>query len=339
MQSKNNLSGNNNPIKIAVDAMGGDFAPYEVIKGALSVLPSNRLEIILVGRTEVINEQISRLNFHGAKPSIVEARQVIEYHEAPMRAIKEKKDSSIVEGMNLLKRGEVDAFLSAGNTGAVMAAALFYLGKLDGIERPAIGALYPTMKGTALLLDIGANVDCRPNFLVQFAQLGSTYTERVQGIKRPRVALLNNGEESHKGNRLIRESFNLLEKSGVNFIGNVEGKDILQGVADVIVTDGFTGNILVKTSEGFGEFMTEIMKKAISDSLYMKLAIFFFKPALKAFSEKWDYTERGGAPLLGVNGNVIIAHGRSKSKAIANAIKLAKQAVEHKALEALKGEL
>lgn len=319
--------------------MGGDFAPYEVVKGALEVLPSDNLEIILVGRTEVINEQMSRLNFNGSRPSIVEARQVIDYHEAPLRAIKEKKDSSIVEGMNLVKRGEVNAFLSAGNTGAVMAAALMYLGKLNGIERPAIGTLYPTLKGTALLIDIGANVDCRPTFLVQFAQLGSTYTERVLGIKRPRVALLNNGEESHKGNRLIRESFNLLEKSGVNFIGNVEGKDVMHGVADVIVTDGFTGNIIVKTSEGLGEAMVDVMKRAISDSLYMRLATFIFKPALKVFAQKFDYTERGGAPLLGVNGNVIIAHGRSKSKAIGSAIKIAQQAVDHKVLEALKGEI
>jgi len=330
---------NNKPIRVAVDAMGGDFAPYEIVKGAVEASLSASLEIILVGRTEVINEQMSRLNFNGAKPSIVEARQVIDYHEAPMRAIKEKKDSSIVEGMNLIKRGEADAFLSAGNTGAVMAAALLYLGKLNGIERPAIGTLYPTLKGTALLLDIGANVDCRPSFLVQFAQLGSTYTERVLGIKRPRVALLNIGEESHKGNRLVRESFNLLEKSGVNFIGNVEGKDVMYGVADVIVTDGFTGNIIVKTSEGLGVAMAEIMKQALSHSLYMRLTYFFFKPALKVFTQKWDYTERGGAPLQGVNGNVIIAHGRSRSKAITNAIKIAQQAVEYKVLEALKGEL
>ncbi len=319
--------------------MGGDFAPFEVVKGALEVRPSDGLEVILVGRTEVINEQMSRLNFNGSRPSIVEARQVIDYHEPPLKAIKEKKDSSIVEGMNLVKRGEVNAFLSAGNTGAVMAAALMCLGKLPGIERPAIGTLYPTLKGTALMIDIGANVDCRPNFLVQFAQLGSTYTERVLGIKRPRVALLNNGEESHKGNRLIRESFSLLEKSGVNFIGNVEGKDVMHGVADVIVTDGFTGNVIVKTSEGLGEAMVDVMKRAISDSLYMRLATFVFKPALKVFAQKFDYTERGGAPLLGVNGNVIIAHGRSKSKAIASAIKIAQQAVEHKVLEALKGEL
>lgn len=339
MQKNNNLSGNSKPVRVAVDAMGGDFAPFEIVKGALEALPTSNLEIVLVGRTEVINEQIARVGFNGRKPSIYEARQVIDYHEAPMKAIKEKKDSSIVEGMNLVKRGEVDAFLSAGNTGAVMAAALFHLGKVRGIERPAIGALYPTLKGTALLIDIGANVDCRPSFLVQFAELGSTYTERVLGIKRPRVALLNNGEESHKGNRLIRESFNLLERSGVNFIGNVEGKDVLHGVADVIVTDGFTGNVMLKTSEGMGEAMAEILRQAVSRSLYMKMAAFFFKPALKFFTQRLDYTERGGAPLLGVNGNVIIAHGRSKSKAVASAIKIAQQAVEHKVLEALKGEL
>lgn len=339
MQKNNSVSVNNKPIKIAIDAMGGDFAPFEIVKGALEILPSSAVEIILVGRSEVIKEQMSHLNFNGSKPAIVEARQVIEYHEAPMRAIKEKKDSSIVEGILLLKRGEANAFLSAGNTGAVMAAALFYLGKVEGIERPAIGALYPTLKGTALLLDIGANVDCRPNFLVQFAQLGSIYAERVLGIKKPRVALLNNGEESHKGNRLVRESFNLLEKSGVNFIGNAEGKDLLYGVADVVVTDGFTGNIILKTSEGLGEAMAEIMRQAVSNSLRMKLAAFFFKPALKVFTQQLDYTERGGAPLLGVNGNVIIAHGRSKAKAIVNAIRIAQQAVEHKVLEALKGEL
>lgn len=328
----------NKPIRIAVDAMGGDFAPHEIVKGALQVQPENGLEIILVGRTEVIEEQISHLNFNGSKPAIFEARQVIDYHEAPLKAVKEKKDSSIVEGINLLKRGEADAFLSAGNTGAVMAAALMYLGKVKGVDRPALGALYPTLKGTALLLDIGANVDCRPNFLVQFAQLGSAYAERVLNIKNPRVTLLNNGEESHKGNRLVRESFHLLEKSGVNFIGNVEGKDVLYGVANVIVTDGFTGNVILKTTEGIGEAIHETMKKAFTSSLYMKMAAFFLKPALKEFTQRLDYSESGGALLLGVDGNVIIAHGRSKAKAITSAIKIAGQAVEHKVLESLKGD-
>lgn len=336
---KGNTMGSKKPIKIAVDAMGGDFAPLEIVKGALEVHLPGELEVVLVGRSEVINENLTRLSAGRERPAIYEARQIIGFHEIPLRAIKEKKDSSIVEGINLLKRGEVSAFLSAGNTGAVIAAALLFLGKLDGIERPAIGTLYPTLKGTALLLDIGATVDCRPSFLAQFAELGSTYMERVLGIQRPRVALLNNGEEAHKGNHLIRDSFDLLEKSKVNFIGNVEGKDIMHGVADVIVTDGFTGNIVLKTSEGLGETMAEILKKAVSDHLYMKLATFFFKPALRVFTQKLDYTERGGAPLLGVNGNVIIAHGRSRAKGIASAIRTAQQAVENKVLEAMKGKL
>ncbi len=317
------------PITIAVDAMGGDHAPGEVVKGALEASKEYYVNIALVGRQEAILEETKR-NKKLARDSffyIINSNEVIGFSESPARAIKEKPDSSIVQGINLLKRGEAAAFVSAGHTGAVVCAALFELGLEEGYERPAIGTLFPTPTGQALLVDAGANVDCRPPFLVQFAHLGVQYMRRLYNIPNPRVGLLSNGEEESKGNRLVRETHLLLKDCGLNFVGNVEGKDLPRGLADVVVTDGFTGNVVLKATEGFAEMLTLSIQQSI-DGPHFKKAKALMKSVVAGMVKRMDYNERGGAPLLGVRGDVIIAHGRSHAKAIKSAIRLARQAVE-----------
>lgn len=316
-------------ITIAVDAMGGDYAPQEIVKGALEASKEYNVNVALVGRQDTIMEEVKRLKI--AKEAffyIIDCSQVIGFCESPMQAIKDKPDSSIVQGINLLKRGEASAFVSAGHTGAVVCAALFDLGLEEGIERPAIGTLLPTATGRVLLVDAGANVDCRPPFLVQFAQMGSKYMQHVMRLPSPRVGLLSNGEEESKGNKLVREAHLLLKDCGVNFIGNLEGKDLPRGLADVVVTDGFTGNVVLKTTEGFAEMLTLSLQHSLNGHGHFKKATEFMKSVVEAIVKKVDYNETGGAPLLGVKGNVIIAHGRSHAKAMRSAIRLAKQTVE-----------
>ncbi|MDP2744230.1 MAG: phosphate acyltransferase PlsX [Dehalococcoidia bacterium] len=311
-------------MKIIVDAMGGDFAPHEVVKGAIEAARSYKVDIVLVGKEEAIRPFLPGVS-REHRLSVVNATQVVDLREHPTEILHLKPDSSIVVGMHLLRTGYGEAFVSAGSTGAVVAAATLLLGKTKGVDRPALGTLYPTVHGSSLLLDIGANADCRPDFLLQFAQLGSYYTERVLGVKSPRVGLLSNGEEEVKGNRLIRETHQMLRRSKLNFVGNVEGKDIPRGVADVVVTDGFTGNVVLKVSEGFGETLIEILKQNLNNGTRSKIAALLLRPALRAFSRKVDYQERGGALLLGVRGNVVVSHGRSQAKAIKSAIRLAIQ--------------
>ncbi|MBI4333699.1 MAG: phosphate acyltransferase PlsX [Chloroflexi bacterium] len=314
---------------IAVDAMGGDYAPQEVVKGALEASKDFNVNIALVGRQEAILEEVKRLKMaRDAHFYIIDSREVIDFGESPARAIKEKPDSSIVQSIDLLKRGEASAFVSAGHTGAVVCASLFDLGLEEGIERPAIGTLFPTPTGHVLLVDAGANVDCRAPFLVQFAHLGVRYMQRVMAVANPRVGLLSNGEEESKGNRLVRETHALLKECGLNFVGNVEGKDLPRGLADVVVTDGFTGNVVLKASEGFAEMLTLSLQHAINGHGHFKKATHLMKSIFETMVKRLDYNERGGAPLLGVRGNVIIAHGRSHAKAIKSAIRLAKQTVQ-----------
>lgn len=315
-------------MRIAIDAMGGDYAPQEIVKGAIEASRAFGVSIALVGRPEAITPYLPKNPKSGSRLSIINASQEVQFREHPAQTIGLKPDSSIVVGMHLLKQGEADAFVSAGSTGAVVAAALLLLGKVDGVERPALGTLYPTVHGSVLLLDIGANADCRPPFLVQFGYLGSMYAEQVLGIKSPRVGLLSNGEEEVKGNRLIREAHQLLRKSSLNFIGNVEGKDISAGMADVVVTDGFTGNVVLKVTEGFGEVIFAALKQNLNNGAHTRLASILIRPALKAFSRKVDYQEHGGALLLGIKGNVVVAHGRSNYKAIKSAIALAMRGVK-----------
>jgi glycerol-3-phosphate acyltransferase PlsX len=324
-------------MKIIVDAMGGDYAPREVVKGAMEAAKAYKVNIVLVGKQEAIAPFLLDNPELDYMPSIVNATQVVGLREHPTEVINLKPDSSIVVGVHLLRSGYGDAFVSAGSTGAMVATALLLLGKIDGVDRPALGTLYPTVYGSVLLLDIGANADCRPLFLLQFAHLGSSYAERVLGIKSPRVGLLSNGEEEIKGNRLIREAHQLLRRSRLNFVGNVEGKDIPHGVADVVVTDGFTGNVVLKVTEGFGETLIETLKQNLNNGTRSKMATLLLRPALRAFSRKADYQERGGALLLGVRGNIVVAHGRSQARAIKSAIRLAMQGADAGLITAIDG--
>lgn len=323
-------------MRIALDAMGGERAPQEVVRGAVAAVRENCGQIVLVGRESALESELANYRLKDWHISIVNANEVVEFQEHPAQVVRQKQDSSIVVGINLLKRGDVSAFVSAGNSGAVMVAALHILGSMEGIERPALGFLFSTPWHTVLLLDVGANADCKPSFLVQFAQMGSVYMERVFRIQRPRVGLLSMGEEETKGNQLVRESHRLLKGTRLNFVGNVEGNDITKGIADVVVTDGFTGNVVLKAGEGIGEMVLQSLRRAIATRPYLRIATLLLESALRPAVKGLDYSEHGGAPLLGVNGNVIIAHGRSDAKAIKNAIFMAKQAAEQGVLEAMR---
>ena len=315
-------------MKIAVDAMGGDHAPEETVKGATEAARRGT-HIILVGRQAVINPLLEQYGT-GQYVSVVDAPDVIGYDEVPTRAIRRKTQSSVVVGMDLLKRGEASGFVSAGNTGAVVASSIFMLGKARGVMRPALATYLPTMTGSALLLDIGANSDCKPQFLNNFAHLGDTYAREALRIPRPRVGLLSNGEEAVKGNRLVRQTHKMLTGSKLNFVGNVEGKDLIRGGADVIVTDGFTGNTVLKAVEGVGELVFQVLHRSFNGNQGVKSLVHtaHFKTAVEDIGRRLDWSEHGGAVLLGVKGTVIVAHGRSRAKAVVNAIRMARVAAE-----------
>jgi len=316
---------------IAVDAAGGENAPREVVKGAIKAAQEYDVEIALVGDKAVLHvlagREIKKLNLQ-----IFEATDVIAPNEHPMRAVKNKPKSSIVIGTNLVRDGVASAFVSAGNTGAVVCAGLLNLGRIEGVERPALGSFLDITPDTpTLLIDAGANAECRPSHLLQFAQLGSTYVKNLLDIDSPRVRLLSTGEEETKGNRLTQESFNLLKKSRLNFVGSIEGQDISNRTADVIVTDGFTGNIVLKTIEGMGDTflnMTRQVGRVVSTAYHLRGRNLLHDLGLGSLAKRVDYREYGGAYLAGINGNIIVAHGRSQAKAINNAIGLAKQTVE-----------
>jgi glycerol-3-phosphate acyltransferase PlsX len=255
--------------------------------------------------------------------------------EHPAEAVTNKKKSSMVIGIQMVKRGEADAFVTMGNTGGALAASLFHLGRIRGIQRPALSAVYPTVSGWCLVLDIGANADCKPQYLTQFAMMGSIYAERVLGVKSPRVALVSNGEEETKGNQLIQEVHQLLKTAPINFIGNAEGRHIPSGYADVYVTDGFTGNVIIKLSEGMGSMVKQMLREEITRTALGKVGGLLIKDAIKRMSKRTDYEEIGGAPLLGVDGIVIIGHGRSTAKAVRSALRVAANAVEHGVVDAI----
>jgi glycerol-3-phosphate acyltransferase PlsX len=328
---------------IAVDAAGGDYAPHEIVKGAVKAVQEYKIEVALVGRKKVLHVMAGR---HLGKPgiSIVEASQTIGPHESPIKAIRSKPNSSIVIGIELIKSGKASAFVSAGNTGAVFGAALFGLGKVKGIERPAIaGVMDITPSTPVLLIDAGANVDCRPNHLVQFAEMGSIYSKHVLGISEPRIGLLSNGSEETKGSQLVLESHELLKKAKyLNFVGNVEGHDILKVTADVVVTDGFTGNIVIKTIEGLSDtFLGSVRQigNVVSNVYHFRGRDLLRDLGMGSWVNRIDYREYGGACLLGVNGNVVIAHGRSQAKTIKNAIGIAKHMVDGNIAETIKEEI
>ena len=318
-------------MQIALDAMAGDHGPEDLIAGALLAAEQAGLEVSLVGDERLLQDYVNRL---APAPEIsdlikiVHSSQVIEMNEHPVDAIRKKKDSSVMVAFDLLKQGKVEAVVSAGNSGATMAAGVRKLGRLNGVSRPGIASVFPTLKKPVILMDIGANVDCRPQHLFQFAVMASAFS-RILDISNPSVGLLTIGEETGKGNNLVKETFPLLQNSSLNFIGNVEGRDVFQGNVDVIVCDGFVGNICLKISEGLAEAAMVMLRDEILKSWTAKLGYLLARPAFKRFGKRVDYATYGGAPLLGLAGTGIICHGKSSSEAIKNAIIEASKMVKH----------
>jgi len=309
--------------------MGGDHAPEAAVEGAVMAAREYETEIILTGLSDQIHSILNRLDpDHHLSIQVVHADEVVEMHDSPSKVLRSKRKSSMKVGLDLVKEGKASAFLSAGNTGAVLAYSTIILRPLKGVDRPAIAIQLPTLKGDAILLDAGANVDCKTNQLFQFGIMGHVFAEYILGKKNPLVGLLSIGEEDGKGNEIVKEAFQMLKASHINFIGNVEGKEVYRGNADVIVCDGFTGNVALKISESLAEMIGRNLKRLFKSNWLSKLGYLLLKPKLDEFKKKVDYSETGGAPLLGVNGVVIIAHGSSSPKAIKNAINRAQELSE-----------
>lgn len=307
---------------IAVDAMGGDNAPVEIIRGAVEAIREITYNIVLVGKEETIRAELAKYSYDKNRVAVVNATETIENCDTPTAAIKHKKDSSMVVGLNLVKKGEADAFVSAGNTGALLTGSTIIVGRIKGIERPALGTFLPTEKGVTMMLDSGANVDAKPSYLAQYALMGSVYMENVMGIKNPSVGLVNIGAEREKGNAMVKEAYELLEQTeGINFIGNTEARDITKGDTDIIVCDAFVGNVILKLMEGFGNTMLNILKKELMGDLLSKLGAMMSFKAFKRIKKYFEYDDKGGAPFLGLKGLVVKAHGSSDYKAIRGAVK------------------
>lgn len=316
-------------MRIAVDAMGGDHAPERIVAGAVEAVASarGRYEVVLVGNRSLLEERFSKL-LRGLPIDIVNASEVVAMDEAPSTALRHKRDSSIAVAMEMHRTGEVDAVVSAGNTGAAMASALHSLGCLPGLSRPAIASLFPSARGTALVLDVGANIECRPSNLAEFGLMGSVYAEHVLGIDRPRIGLLSIGEESGKGTEVVVEAHQHLLNSSLNFVGNMQGRDILTGEVDVMVCDGFTGNVILKFTEGIISLLTAGVKRSLSKSPLARVGALFMSPVFKQLKRELNYEEYGGAPMLGIDGVLVICHGGSTAKAIKNAVMVASRIVE-----------
>jgi glycerol-3-phosphate acyltransferase PlsX len=317
--------------RIAVDAMGGDFGPHVVIPGALHAARSGKAEIILVGDEAAIGAQLARYDTKGLPLSIVQASQVVDMEEKPSEAMRRKKDSSIQVACNLVRDGEADGVISAGHSGATLACAMFTIGRVPGVDRPALATFMPTEHSHCIIIDVGANVDCKPFHLLQFGIMASVLAKTMLGRDNPQVALLSNGEESGKGNHLVKEAFELLRASSLNFVGNIEGRDLFVGNVDVVVCDGFVGNVVVKQAEGLATSLGRLLKGELRRGFFGKIGTMLALNALKRFSRLVDYAEYGGAPLLGLNGICLICHGASNSKAMANAARMAARFVRMEA--------
>jgi glycerol-3-phosphate acyltransferase PlsX len=324
------------PARIAVDAMGGDHAPAAVVEGALNAVRNWGHRVVLVGRETEIRTEMTRLGATASEMDLVDAPEVIEMHEPPILGLRRKKHSSIRVAAHLVREGRADGFVSAGNTGAVMACSKVSIGTLTGIDRPAVTAVLPNLAGKSVWLDVGANVDSRPSHIHQFAVMGSLYSMHILGVANPRVGLLSIGEEEQKGNDLTREVFKGLQDGNLNFIGNVEGRDIFNGNCDVIVCDGFIGNVSLKAIESVAEMLGIFLKKELSSSIMARMGLVLAAPALLRFKRVIDYAEYGGFPLLGVKSAVIIGHGRSSPKAIMNAIRACAECVSHRVSDRIK---
>lgn len=328
-------------MRIAIDAMGGDAAPEVVIDGAVDYLKDNNdIHLVLVGKEKEIRKEMKKHTIDFPENiEIINAREAIMMREHFFSYWKRREKSSIKKAIDLVKQKKAQAVVSAGNTGAVMAIAKNVLGTMKAIERPALALMVPTLKGNSLLVDVGANVDSKPRNLVQFALMGKVYLENVIGIKNPRIGLMSIGEEDTKGNELTKNTYNILKSMDINFIGNVEGRDVYVGEADLIVTDGFTGNITLKVTEGVVDMLLSMVKREIMGNILSKIGFFFLKSSFRRIIKRMDYSEYGGALLLGVNGIVIIGHGKSNRKAIKNAIHLSKKFISENVLEKISNEI
>jgi glycerol-3-phosphate acyltransferase PlsX len=326
-------------MRIVLDAMGRDTHPDPEVEAAIQIASIYNEEIILVGPDNILQPM---LQDHGSYPTLVKiihAPEVLEMTDKPASNARRKAKNSMAIGMDLIKSGQGDAFITAGNTGGAMANALFRLGRIKGVKRPALTALFPVRNGKCVVLDIGANADCKAEYLMQFATMGAIYAEKVLGIKNPKIALLSNGEEAGKGNDLIKETFPQLTKSNLNFIGNVEGKELFNGEAHVVVTDGFTGNILLKSSEAVAKLLTDLIREEMLKSTRTKIGGLLAKPAFENIKKLMDPGEVGAAPLLGINGLVFVGHGRSDARALVNASRVARHAIENDLLDALRNAI
>lgn len=323
-------------MRLVLDAMGGDYAPQVTVAGAVAAAREYGMEVVLVGPHEAVRAELARHDAAGLSLPIVHASEVIGMDEHPAMAVRRKKDSSIAVGMRLVRDGQAEAFVSAGNTGACMAAALFTLGRLPAVERAPLATVFPTKQGFFVFTDTGANIDCRPEYLVQFAYMAAVYAERVYGRANPRVALLANGEEETKGDKRVQEAHALLKKAaGLNFVGNVEPKEMLAGAADVVVVDGFPGNLVMKTAEATAEMIMGLLREELTRTAFFKVLAALLRPAFRRVKARMDYSEYGGALLLGLQGAVVIAHGRSNAHAVKNALRVAGEAVAQGAVQAI----
>ena len=308
-------------MKIIVDGMGGDNSPIEIVKGSIDAVLEYGIDIIIVGNQDRIKEELCKYNYPKEKIEILNSTQIITNDEDPALAIRRKKDSSMVVGLKALSDGVGDGFLSAGSTGALLAGGLFIIKRIEGIDRAALASVYPTINGLSLLVDAGANVDCKPEYLNQFGIMGSIYMENVMDINKPKVGLVNIGTEEAKGNTLTKDAYELLKESPINFVGNVEGRELPAGAVDVIICDGFVGNVILKLTEGMAISIFANLKEAFLKNIATKLGAAILKPGLKELKGKMDYREYGGAPLLGTRKPIVKAHGSSDALAIKNAIK------------------
>jgi glycerol-3-phosphate acyltransferase PlsX len=324
---------------IALDAMGGDHAPANPVAGAILAARELGSRVILVGRQDEIEAELARFGPRDPSLTIVHASESVGMDEAPGLALRRKKDSSLRVAANLVQEGKADALVSAGNSGAVMATAMIVLGTVEGVDRPALAAVVPNLRGYSVWLDVGANVDSKPQHIHQWAVMAHIYARNILGIETPRVGLLSIGAEAGKGNDLVKETFKLLKDSGLNFIGNVEGHDIFNGNADVIVCDGFTGNVALKVIESATETLFHFLRQEFSRSWRTRLGYLLSRPAFKGFKKRIDYAEFGGVPLLGVRGATIISHGRSSPRAIRNALRVAGEVVDHRVNQQIQDEI
>lgn len=326
-------------MKIAVDAMGGDFAPQSIVEGAFLAAKNHGIRVILVGDEDQVSKELSKYPTSKLPIFVQHASHVVAMHDSPSLVIRKMKDTSVKVAIELAKEGEASGIVSAGNSGAAMALGMYIFKKLEGVDRPAIATTHPTLKGSTVLIDSGGNVDCKSFHLVQFAMMGDAYAKYILGTKEPRIGVLSNGEEEGKGNELTREVHDILSKIDMNYIGYVEGRDLNSGEVDVIVCDGFVGNVALKISEGLWETISAIFKWEARDNIRAKVAYFLMKRAMRRLEKRLDYSEYGGAPLLGVNGNLVISHGASNAKAIMNAILLASDLAKNRLNEHLIEEL